>query len=118
MQINKIVEILEAKMIVGEEQADIDVRYAFGSDLMSDVLAYAVEDSNHSVLLTGLINNQVIRTAEMLDLRAVVFVRGKKPTDEVIELARENNLVLICTAKTMYESAGMLYSNGLQGIPG
>lgn len=117
MRIEQVVEILEGEIIVGQDQSNMEVRFAFGSDLMSDVLAYAVKDSGQSLLLTGLMNSQVIRTAEMLDLCAIVFVRGKTPTEDVIELAKENNLVLISTSKTMYLSAGLLYTNGLEGIP-
>lgn len=117
MRVEEVVEILDGTIIVGQDKKNLEVRFAFGSDLMSDVLAYAVKDSAQSLLLTGLMNSQVIRTAEMLDLCAIVFVRGKTPTEDVIALAEENNVVLISTTKTMYQSAGLLYTNGLEGIP-
>lgn len=113
MIVKEIVELVEGKVLIGESNLDFRVKAAFGSDLMSDVLAFA---ETETVLLTGLINNQVIRTAEMLDLRAIVFVRGKVPGQEVIDLAKENNIVLISTAKTLYTTAGILYSKGLMGI--
>jgi predicted transcriptional regulator len=79
---------------------------------MSDVLAYTEEET---VLLTGLCNNQVIRTAEMLDLKSVVFVRGKKPSDDVIELAKEDDMLLMRTEYSLYQASGILYSHGLEG---
>ena len=79
---------------------------------MSDVLAYTEEDT---VLLTGLCNNQVIRTAEMLDLKSIVFVRGKCPTEEIVDLAKEDDILILRTEHTMYSASGILYSHGLQG---
>lgn len=112
MKLRQIAELLECEILIGEEFLDREVAYAFGSDLMSDVLAYTEEDT---VLLTGLCNNQVIRTAEMLDLKSIVFVRGKKPTDEIIELAKEDDILLLRTEHTMYSASGILYSHGLEG---
>ena len=112
MKLRQIAELLECEILIGEEFLDREVAYAFGSDLMSDVLAYTEEDT---VLLTGLCNNQVIRTAEMLDLKSIVFVRGKKPTDEIIELAKEYDILLLRTEHTMYSASGILYSHGLEG---
>ena len=77
---------------------------------MSDVLAYA---DNHSVLLTGLVNPQVIRTAVMMDMVCIIFVRSKTPSDEMLELARESGIVVLSTDMTMYTACGKLYSNGL-----
>lgn len=113
MKISEIVELLCAEIICGKEFIDNDVAYGFGSDLMSDVLAYV---KGKTVLLTGLINNQVIRTAEMADLDAIVFVRGKKPDQDLIDLAIENNIVLLLTKDTMYTASGKLYKSGLQGL--
>ncbi|MBN2897157.1 MAG: hypothetical protein JXO44_00170 [Clostridia bacterium] len=113
MIVKEIVELLDGEVLIGESYLDLRVKAAFGSDLMSDVLAFA---ETEAVLLTGLINNQVIRTAEMLDLRAIVFVRGKIPGKEVISLAEENRIVLISTDKTLYTTAGILYAHGLRGI--
>lgn len=110
MKISKIAELLEATVYSGEELSEREVFSACGSDLMSDVLAFV---KDQALLLTGLVNGQVIRTAEMMDIKAVVFVRGKKPTEEVIDLAREYKIVLMSTEKPMYPACGILYENGL-----
>jgi predicted transcriptional regulator len=112
MKISTIREILDAEVVCGEEYLDHEVHSACGSDMMSDVLAYV---KDQAVLLTGLCNPQVIRTAEMMDMRCVVFVRSKCPTDEMIRLARESDLVVLKTKKRMYEACGLLYSHGLVG---
>lgn len=112
MKICTIKELLNAEIVCGEEHMNREVCSACGSDMMSDVLAYV---KDQAVLLTGLVNTQVVRTAEMMDMVCIVFVRSKAPTEEMIELARENNMVLLKTAKRMYEACGKLYSNGLVG---
>ena len=112
MKISTITELLNAKIICGEEFSDKNVYSACGSDMMSDVLAYV---KDQAVLLTGLVNAQVIRTAMMMDMVCVVFVRNKQPTDEMIELARDHGLVLISSQKRMYEACGILYNAGLTG---
>lgn len=111
MKISMIKELLEAKLIIGEEHLGSHVYSACGSDMMSDVLAYV---KDQAVLLTGLVNSQVIRTAEMMDMRCIVFVRSKMPNDEMISLAEDNGLVLLATDKRMYEACGILYTNGLK----
>jgi predicted transcriptional regulator len=112
MKINEIKELLCAEILCGAELLGNEVYYAFGSDLMSDVLAYVKEKT---VLLTGLTNMQVIRTAEMADLNAIIFVRGKRPEQELVTLATENNIILMLTTDTMYTASGKLYCNGLAG---
>ncbi len=112
MKISTIKELLEAEVICCEEGLTHHVYSACGSDMMSDVLAYV---KDQAVLLTGLLNSQVIRTAEMMDMHCVVFVRSKAPTPEMIELARESGIVILATKKRMYEACGILYSNGLVG---
>lgn len=112
MKISAIKELLNAEVLCNEEMLSHEVHSACGSDMMSDVLAFV---KNQAVLLTGLVNAQVIRTAEMMDMVCVVFVRSKKPTPEMIELAAECGLVLLSTDKRMYEACGKLYSNGLAG---
>ena len=112
MKINTIKELLDADVICCEEGLEHHVYSACGSDMMSDVLAYV---KDQAVLLTGLINSQVIRTAEMMDMKCIVFVRSKLPTAEMIELANESNIVLLATNKRLYEACGILYSNGLIG---
>ncbi len=112
MKISTIKDLLEADIICCEQGTDLHVYSACGSDMMSDVLAYV---KDQAVLLTGLVNSQVIRTAEMMDMNCIVFVRSKMPTAEMIELAKESNIVLLATPKRMYEACGILYSNGLVG---
>ena len=112
MKISQIKEILNAQVLCGEDMLDHDVNSACGSDMMSDVLAYV---KDQAVLLTGLVNSQVIRTAEMMDMVCIVFVRSKDPTDEMIELAKDHGLVLLSTDMRMYEACGKLYMSGLLG---
>lgn len=112
MKIREIKEILDAEVICGEELLEEEVSSAFGSDMMSDVLAYAKSDS---VLLTGLVNPQTIRTALMLDIEAVIFVRAKKLTEDVIALAKESGIVVLSTEYRMFETCGKLYGAGLKG---
>ena len=110
MKISVIKELLHAEVICGEENLNQEVHSACGSDMMSDVLAYV---KDQAVLLTGLVNPQVIRTAEMMDMVCVVFVRSKTPTGEMIRLAKEAGMVVLCTQKRMYEACGKLYLGGL-----
>ena len=112
MKIGKIQELLKAEILCGENLLDREVESACGSDMMSDVLAYV---KDQAVLLTGLVNPQVIRTAVMMDIVCIVFVRSKTPSDEMIELARTNDMVMMRTTKRMYEACGKLYANGLVG---
>ena len=112
MTVNDIKEILQAEIICRDDLMDKAVNSACGSDMMSDVLAFVKEQA---VLLTGLINLQVVRTAEMMDMKCIVFVRGKMPTKEVIELADESGIVLLQTDERMYVACGKLYENGLRG---
>ena len=113
MKISKMQELLDAKVLCCEENLGKHVYSAFGCDLMSDVLAYVTDQS---VLLTGLVNPQVIRTALMLDMVCIIFVRSKAPNEEMLALARENGIVMMSTEKTLYNTCGILYSNGLVGI--
>ncbi len=110
--LRRISEILGGEIVCGEEKADHKVSRACGCDLMSDVLAFTRPGS---VLLTGLTNPQVIRTAEMLDLKAIVFVRNKRPDPNMISMAKSLGLVLILSPYPLYESCGLLYKAGLAG---
>lgn len=111
MKLSKVCEILEAKVICGDIE-DVTVASACGSDMMSDVLAFV---KDQGMLLTGLVNAQVIRTAEMMDMHVIAFVRGKKPDDEMIKLAQSKNMVLMCTGYPMYIACGKLYEAGISG---
>ena len=110
MKISELRDFLEADVLCGEELLDSDVYSACCSDMMSDVLAYV---KDQGVLLTGLINSQVIRTASMMDMICIVFVRDKIPTQEMIDLARECDIVLMRSSLRAYEASGRLYLNGL-----
>lgn len=112
MKISTLKELLDADVLCGEEFLDKDVHSACGSDMMSDVLAFV---KDQAVLLTGLVNLQVIRTAEMMDMVCIVFVRSKRPTPEMVEAARDSGIALLATSKRMYDACGTLYSNGLTG---
>ena len=112
MKISTIRDLLDADVVTGGDMLGEHVYSACGSDMMSDVLAYV---KDQAVLLTGLVNTQVVRTAEMMDMRCIVFVRSKQPTAEIVELAKESGIVLLATPKRMYEACGILYSNGLVG---
>ena len=112
MTVKEIVEILDGSIIYGEDFLDREVFKACGSDIMSDVLAFVKEQA---VLLTGLVNPQVVRTAEMMDIQCIVFVRGKSPDMSIIDLAEEREIVLIKTNLEMFTSCGRLYARGLKG---
>lgn len=112
MKLRDVKDILEAEIIVGEENMDMEVKTAFGADLMSDVLAFAKAGS---LLLTGLTNTQVIRTANVLDIAAIILVRGKKPSSETIALARELKIPILATKYILFETAGRLYLKGIVG---
>ncbi|MBI5245004.1 MAG: hypothetical protein HY922_15170 [Elusimicrobia bacterium] len=111
MELKKISEILEADIIHGEELGR-DIKKIAAADLMSDVLAFSRQGA---LLLTGLTNSQVIRTAEMSDIGAICFVRGKKPQRNMIELGKKMGIPLLATELSMYEACGKLYMKGLQG---
>ena len=113
MIIKEIVDIVKADILTNYNDENMDIIYGFASDLMSDVLAYACSGA---MLITGLNNSQVIRTAEMLDINVVLFVRGKRPCKEVIELAEENLLTILATDYTMFKTCGLLAMGGLEGI--
>ena len=112
MTVKDVKDVLKARVLTGEDLLDQEVRSACGSDMMSDVLAFS---KDHSVLLTGLCNPQVIRTAEMLDIVCLIFVRGKKPDDSIIEMAKDRDLFVLATGHRMLSACGMLYSAGLRG---
>ena len=112
MLIKEIQKILDAQLLVGEELLETEVNNACGSDMMSDVLAFVKQQA---VLLTGLVNPQVIRTAEMMDMKCVVFVRGKRPDRDMTELAENLDIILLTTKIPMFSSCGLLYEKGLGG---
>lgn len=110
MKIGDIRELLDAELLCGEDMLDHDVYAACCSDMMSDVLAFV---KDQGVLLTGLVNPQVIRTASMMDMVCIVFVRNKAPTEEMIELARDCGIAVMRSASRAFEASGILYYAGL-----
>ena len=112
MKIREISQLLDAKLYTGEEMLEKEVHNGFSCDLMSDVLAFV---KDQAVLLTGLCNPQVIRTAEMMDIVCIVFVRNKKPDEEMIRLANEREIPLLATGHRMFSACGILYEKGLRG---
>lgn len=112
LKLSEVRDILDAEIIVGEDCLDLEVHTAFGADLMSDVLAFAKAGS---LLLTGLTNTQVIRTANVLDIAAIILVRGKKPSSETIALASELKIPILTTKYILFETAGRLYMKGIVG---
>ena len=115
LTLSEVKNILKADIIVGSNMLDKTVEAACGADLMSDVLTFV---NDKTMLLTGLNNPHVIRTAEMLDVRAIVLVRGKKAGQDIIDMAVERSIVLFSTTHTLYEACGKLYKAGLPGKSG
>lgn len=115
MKLSEVKKLLDAKVLTGGEMLENEVNSACGSDLMSDVLAFV---KDRALLLTGLLNPQVVRTAEMMDITTIVFVRGKEPGEDVISLAADHGMVLMSTEYPMYIACGRLYQNGLGGRKG
>ena len=115
LKVREIVKILDAEVLAGEDQMDLEIYSGCGADLMSDVMAFVKESV---ILCTGLVNPQVVRTAEMMDMHCIVFVRGKRPTLDMIEMAEDRDMVMLCTEMEMFTSCGRLYHNGLRGGSG
>jgi predicted transcriptional regulator len=113
MNVRELITIIDGTLISGSENLNRDIKGGFGADLMSDVLASIQPEA---VLLTGLCNPQVVRTANMSDVAAIVLVRGKHPPAETIRLAKEENLPLISTPYGMFEVCGRLHNAGLTSL--
>ena len=111
MNVREIVATLEGSLLTGEEHLDLDIKAACGADLMSDVMAF-VKDG--VVLLTGLVNPQSIRTANLMDIQVVVFVRGKVPPKDMIAEAQSNGMAVITTKYSMFLACGRLYEAGIR----
>jgi predicted transcriptional regulator len=112
MTLNEIKETLEAEVLVGDDLLDQEVKLVAAADLLSDVLAAAMPGA---LLLTGQTNPQVVRTAEVSDLAAICFVRGKSPDKETMEIAESMRIPIIKTRMPMFESCGRLWGAGLRG---
>lgn len=113
MKLKEVVELLNAKVVSGKEFLNAEVEYAFASDLMSDVLTI---EKDNLLLLTGLANLQTIRTSEMSDITKIIFVRKKKASSEMIQLAVENEIILIECDYSMFKASGILYNAGLKPV--
>lgn len=112
MKLSEIRDLLHAEVLCGEEFMDREARSACASDFMSDALAYV---KDQAVLLTGMVNPQVVRTADMLDMQCIVFVRGKLPGEDILSLARDREIVVMRCDIRMFIACGLLYSHGLAG---
>jgi predicted transcriptional regulator len=113
MKLSEVAALTNAEIICGKERMTEMVDSGFSADLMSDVLTI---DTDNLLLITGLSNIQTIRTAEMADIRFILFVRNKKSSDEMIELARENNMVILETSYSLFKTSGILFSAGLYPV--
>ncbi len=112
MKLSQVRDILDAQVLCGGHCLDREVRSACGSDFMSDVLAFV---KDQALLLTGLVNPQVVRTAAVMDMKCIVFVRGKQPGYDLLNLARAAGITVMCSPMRMYEACGRLYTAGLRG---
>lgn len=112
MHLIEISRLLEAELHTVNHDPDQDVCSACGADLMSDVMAFSKENA---MLITGLVNPQVIRTAEMMDIRVIVFVRGKKPQECMVAMAEEKGIAVLSTSLPMFSACGRLYQHGVHG---
>lgn len=112
MNLKQVQKTLSASVLTELPWEEIEVHSACGCDLMSDVLAFV---KDQGLLLTGLVNPQVIRTAEMMDIRVIVFVRGKTPGPEILSLAESMDMILMTTSHPLYTACGLLYEQGLPG---
>lgn len=112
MTIAEVLRIVNGDVLTSDADLTREVDSAFGADLMSDVLAFVTENS---LLITGLINPHVIRTAEMLDIGCILFSRGKQPSEEMLEMAQDADITILSTKMTTYTVSGELYKHGLPG---
>jgi predicted transcriptional regulator len=113
MKLREVATLLEAEVIFGEDHLDEEFEFAGASDLMSDVLAFGKPGI---LLLTGLANTQSMRTAEIIEAKAIVYVRGRRPSREGIELAEKSKMPVLSTSFLMYKACGLLYGRGIRGI--
>lgn len=113
MKLREIKKLLDAEVVWGEELLDKEIEFAGGSDLMSDVLAFGEPGI---LLMTGLSNTQSVRTADIIEAKAIIYVRGKIPDKEGIEIAKAKGIPMLSTNIMMYKACGILYSHGLPGV--
>lgn len=113
MKLSACVDAIQAEILVTGEEPDLDINVACGADLMSDVMAFSC--ATNQMMLTGLNNPQTIRTAEMMDVKVIVFVRGKRPDEGMLKLAGEKGISILTTPLPMFSACGILYQNGIKG---
>ncbi len=113
MKLREIKDLLDAEVLWGENALDIEIDFAGGSDLMSDVLAFSKPGI---LLLTGLSNIQTVRTANIIEAKAIIYVRGKKPDEKGLEMAKAMGIPILSTKHMMYKTCGILYGSGLPGV--
>lgn len=113
MKLIDCIELLDAKLLVPVDNMEMEIKVACGADLMSDVMAFACH--SNEMMLTGLVNPQTIRTAEMMDVKVVVFVRGKTPDQTMCDLASQKSICLLSTPLPMFTTCGKLYAAGVLG---
>jgi len=113
VKISEIIKYVDAQIVAGCPQLDMMLDKAFSSDLMSDVLTL---DEENILLITGLSNLQLVRTAEMADIHVVLLARGKHASSEMIELANENGLIILETPLSIFKASGILFSKGLNAV--
>lgn len=112
MKLSQIAQVLQAEVLCGKQNLDLDLPCADASDMMSDVL---VCNDTDRLLVSGLCTVHTVLTAQILDLRAIVFVRGKRPTPEILQTAEENGITLLSTELSMFQACGELYKHGMKG---
>jgi hypothetical protein len=112
MRLSEVVQLLECDVVTGLGVPDVDIRECFAADLMSDVLAFS---TSHAILITGLTSIQSVHTADVAELKAIVFVHDKRPGAQVVELARANSIPLLVTKHNMFDACGILFNNGVKG---
>ena len=115
MKARRVAELIDGEILSGMSLVDnVEVNTAFAADLMSDVLAYVESDKNDVILITGITNPQIVRTAEMLDIPVIIVARGKKVPEETIKLAEEKGIIIIATKHIVFTTCGILYMNGIK----
>ena len=112
LKVREIIDILDAQVLTGEENMELEIYSGCGADLMSDVMAFVKESV---ILCTGLVNPQVVRTCEMMDIKVICFVRGKVPGETIIPLAKEMGITILTTKHPLFITCGKLYSAGIVG---
>jgi predicted transcriptional regulator len=113
MKLSTIKTLLNCEVLSGEDKLDVEISVSLSSDMMSDVLAFAEPGA---LLITGLTNSQSVRTADVADASAILYIRGKRPDEGALHLAAKMNLPVLATGLGMFEVNGILYAEGLKGI--